>query len=191
MMVYLAAISALLGFHLQLLFEWKSFLLVVLGTLLLSCTSIRRPIERDRLLHTMAFSAILSSFIVALVILFSGVTSAKEGDFRTIIAIGCRPLLYGVIIYSILYMQSSKPHKSPSADEEQNTAPDFMETDTAALDYRQFGLTRREAEIADLIRRGLTNKEIADELFIAETTVKKQVSHIFEKLGIRKREELQ
>ena len=51
------------------------------------------------------------------------------------------------------------------------------------------GLTNREAEIAWLLYRGYTNRQIGEELFIAETTVKKHVSHIYEKMQVSGRKE--
>jgi DNA-binding NarL/FixJ family response regulator len=48
-------------------------------------------------------------------------------------------------------------------------------------------LSRREAEVAALIARGLTNKQIAAELIVAETTVDRHVSHILGKLGFATR----
>ena len=56
--------------------------------------------------------------------------------------------------------------------------------------FRNKGLTRREAEVARLACSGRSNKEIAEELVISETTVKKHMQHIFEKLEIGSREEL-
>ena len=44
-------------------------------------------------------------------------------------------------------------------------------------------LTTREAEVADLVAKGLTNKQIADSLTIAERTAEGHVEHIFNKLG--------
>lgn len=49
------------------------------------------------------------------------------------------------------------------------------------------GLTRREIEVALLAAANLSNAEIATELFISETTVKKHLSNIYGKLGISKR----
>jgi DNA-binding NarL/FixJ family response regulator len=48
-------------------------------------------------------------------------------------------------------------------------------------------LSERELEILNWIARGASNKEIADQLFIAEGTVKNHVTHILGKLGVRDR----
>ncbi|HTR93047.1 MAG TPA: LuxR C-terminal-related transcriptional regulator [Trebonia sp.] len=51
-------------------------------------------------------------------------------------------------------------------------------------------LTRREREIADLVATGLSNREVADRLFISKRTVDAHVEHIFGKLGISSRVQL-
>jgi DNA-binding NarL/FixJ family response regulator len=48
-------------------------------------------------------------------------------------------------------------------------------------------LSRREQEVAALIRRGLTNRQIAEALFVAERTVDKHVEHVLAKLSLRSR----
>ena len=50
-------------------------------------------------------------------------------------------------------------------------------------------LTKREQDVLREISKGLNNKEIADNLFITESTVKKHVSNIFVKLNIKNRQE--
>lgn len=49
------------------------------------------------------------------------------------------------------------------------------------------GLTRREQQVLDLIGEGLTNKEIADRLFISVATVKDHNHNLFKKCGVRNR----
>lgn len=48
-------------------------------------------------------------------------------------------------------------------------------------------LTPQELKIFELIGEGLSNREIADEIFLAEKTVKNYTSNLFSKLGISRR----
>jgi two-component system, NarL family, response regulator DevR len=51
------------------------------------------------------------------------------------------------------------------------------------------GLTGQERRILDLISEGLTNRQIAAEMYLAEKTVKNYVSHLLAKLGMERRSE--
>jgi two-component system response regulator DegU len=51
-------------------------------------------------------------------------------------------------------------------------------------------LTRREAEIVDLVSQGLQNKKIAERLSITDTTVRHHLTSIFDKLSVTNRLEL-
>ena len=49
------------------------------------------------------------------------------------------------------------------------------------------GITPRELQILELIASGLSNKEIADRVFVSENTVKTHSSRVFEKLNVSRR----
>jgi len=49
------------------------------------------------------------------------------------------------------------------------------------------GITPRELEILELIAQGLSNREIAEKLFVSENTVKTHSSRVFDKLGAKRR----
>ncbi len=51
----------------------------------------------------------------------------------------------------------------------------------------QLGITKRELEILGLIATGLSNREIAEKLFVSENTVKTHSSRLFEKLSAKRR----
>jgi ATP/maltotriose-dependent transcriptional regulator MalT len=69
-------------------------------------------------------------------------------------------------------------------------APDIASIDAQAgraLPHEPHGLTARELEVLRLVARGLTNEEIARELYIGETTVKTHLARVFTKLDVRDR----
>lgn len=52
---------------------------------------------------------------------------------------------------------------------------------------RQLGITPRELEILEAMAAGLSNREIAERLFVSENTVKTHAGRLFEKLSARRR----
>jgi DNA-binding NarL/FixJ family response regulator len=52
---------------------------------------------------------------------------------------------------------------------------------------RTAGVTRREAEVLDLVRQRLSNPEIAARLFVSVRTVESHVSSLLQKLGVESR----
>jgi DNA-binding CsgD family transcriptional regulator len=52
------------------------------------------------------------------------------------------------------------------------------------------GLTPREYEVARLVARGLSNREVADTLVINEKTAKNHVQRVLEKVGVTSRRQI-
>jgi len=58
---------------------------------------------------------------------------------------------------------------------------------TPPVDPTIAALSEREREVLELITQGLTNRQIAERLFIGEQTVKNHVSRLLAKLGLQRR----
>jgi DNA-binding CsgD family transcriptional regulator len=56
-----------------------------------------------------------------------------------------------------------------------------------AIGPNDVGLTPRETEILGLIAQGLSNREIAERLFVSQNTVKTHSARVFMKLGAKRR----
>jgi DNA-binding CsgD family transcriptional regulator len=56
-----------------------------------------------------------------------------------------------------------------------------------AARQEQLGITPRELEILEAIAAGLSNREIAEKLFVSENTVKTHSSRLFDKLNAKRR----
>lgn len=59
-----------------------------------------------------------------------------------------------------------------------------------AFSPESFGLSQREAEIIELVAKGLNNREIADSLYLSEGTVRNYISLLLDKLRLRDRTQL-
>lgn len=58
------------------------------------------------------------------------------------------------------------------------------------FDYSEYDITLKEQDIIRLVAEGMSNKEIAAELFLSEGTVRNYLSEILEKLSLRDRTQL-
>lgn len=68
--------------------------------------------------------------------------------------------------------------------------PVLMKQQHTEFDYSKYGITEKEQEIIELVAKGLSNKEIAAELFLGEGTVRNYLSTLLEKLELRDRTQL-
>lgn len=91
-------------------------------------------------------------------------------------------LMVVLLLYIRVSDQIRRQEESRSGSEEVTYASFLTAMEGSAL-------SERELEVAWLLYRGYTNRQIGEELYIAETTVKKHVSHIYEKLHVGSRKE--
>lgn len=67
--------------------------------------------------------------------------------------------------------------------------PDLLNR-SSSFNYDEYNITEREQEIIKYVADGLSNKEIADKLFLGEGTIRNMVSTILSKLELRDRTQL-
>ncbi|MGI6730615.1 MAG: helix-turn-helix domain-containing protein [Anaerovoracaceae bacterium] len=106
--------------------------------------------------------------------------------------------IYGVTILEDISMESSanismEPEADISINLEEKTCTDTDTTinvNSTEIVEEIFKLTKRESEVMELAYHGLTNPEIAEELFISKHTVKRHMHNIFEKMNVSTRVEM-
>ncbi|MBQ7067121.1 MAG: hypothetical protein IJN92_09920 [Lachnospiraceae bacterium] len=98
--------------------------------------------------------------------------------------------VFAIILLS-LYMKitQKEPLKPEIAETKKSQVSAITTYEQFVGNLREYDLSEREAEVAWLLYKGYTNRQIAEELFTAESTVKKHVSHIYEKMQVSGRKE--
>jgi predicted ATPase/DNA-binding SARP family transcriptional activator/DNA-binding CsgD family transcriptional regulator len=76
------------------------------------------------------------------------------------------------------------------SDEEEREPPTLVCEHQPPPGEQTEGLTRREREVALLVARGLTNRQIASELSVSTSTANNHVARILRKLGLRSRAQI-
>jgi len=68
--------------------------------------------------------------------------------------------------------------------------PNLLGRTGKAKMIRQYGISDKELEIIKKIAEGLSNREIAEQLFLSEGTIRNNISTILDKLNLRDRTQL-
>lgn len=86
---------------------------------------------------------------------------------------------FGVMI-SRIYFTERKEESSSSIPQDSSPIIDKVK-------IKELGISKREYEVLELIGKGHSNQEIAQQLFISESTVKTHVSNLLSKLNAKRR----
>lgn len=196
--LYLLIISLFLHLELKDLLNLRQLVLVVAGGVILYLPGMeKKSVDYGLIARNTLYASYIETFIL-LFFMFHGAegrmanvipesTAWNMGLLMRDIALNFRPLFYGICIWTVLGGEDvGKENKNVQSDHSGRT---WTEQESYDI-FLNLGLTRREAEVAVHVVKGMSNKEIAAELHISETTVKKHMANIFEKLHVQKREEI-
>ncbi len=115
-----------------------------------------------------------SGLILALLLLFQLSTySIHSGNLKIELAVAIIAVVFLIVG---IYINKKSLHKATSNPKE--------------IDHKKIKaleITSREYEVLQAISEGLSNKEIADKLFLSESTIKTHVSNLLVKLNAKRR----
>lgn len=181
-LLYVLILAWLIQFDILALISPMVMLQFSVGIVILTVPFLHKGITKSELMTVIGQKSIEVGYIQTFLLLFGRLFSEKGyNELLSDIALSFRPVLYGFILSLVM------------AEEKQDAKIEVKEVQAKEQTYEHFldlGLTKREAQIAVLICKDFSNREIAEEFVISEATVKKHISNIFDKLGIEKREEL-
>ncbi len=191
LILYILILAGALHFNLWKLIDIRLLLLMVLGTVVLTLPFYEKGISRGEICYIFGRKAIEAGFIQTFLLLFVELQNYEDRSmFLHDIAMSFRPLLYGFCML-ILFSEKREEQKREESEQVKSRVENEEKAGLNVTEkLKAYGLTKRELEIAGLIAEGKSNGEIAEQLYISETTVKKHVSNIFEKMGIGRREEI-
>lgn len=180
LLLYLLILSFALSFDLWQLVSLRDIGIFAVGAMLLALPFWKRSSGLSDFFLIWGEHAIDAGILQTFLLLFIRLSEKKgyEGLLADV-ALCFRPVLYAFCIRLIL-----------ESEEKGESKREIIVREISYEDCIKAGLTKREAELAVLVCRGCSNGEIAEELVISQATVKKHMSNIFEKTGIKGREEL-
>lgn len=135
------------------------------------------------------YMIVITSFIIwNYICYFWGETSVYWGNSRFIREPMDLTVIFWLIISALTLMYEYKEdftQKFNKAEESDSKKKNLQERIDEIC--QQYKLTPREKEFIDLIYSGKTNKEIAEILFLSESTVKTHIYNIFRKMDVKSR----
>lgn len=187
---YLLLIVMISGFRIEEVLDFREIFLVVAGCLLLTVPYMPDKKDQKELLEIAGNNSMISAYLVVLVMIVGKTGQMEPGRAVLQEILMClRPILYGFAFRVLVKSPEKKGTMLPEEIEQMNM-PEQEKTSEPMMNCLNYGLTKRESEIVKLVLLGLSNREIGEQIYIAESTVKKHMSNIFEKMEVQNREQL-
>ena len=157
--------------------QYVIWTLVVLYCIIVMFSEWKRIMDTS--VRTMCRTMVIISFAMLPIVVFSMIFPWLRG-----ISISVVSLSYTIAILVFLFIAIA--HLDASSDQDKPVKEGISFEDV----QERFHITEREYEVIALIKKGLTNKEIASELNISVNTVNNHIANIFAKTEVRSRIDL-
>ena len=158
--------------------------MMLIGSIAYIVAALYKRSDRDLTVYMVIITAMLTWNYASY---FWGETSVYWGNSRFI----REPLdltiifwfVINIVMIYLVYRRAFVPAYFSNGDK----APEFCLEDRLQKVKEEYDLTDREKELVELIYEGRSNAEIAEALFISESTVKTHIYNIFKKMRIKNR----
>ena len=119
-------------------------------------------------------------------------TTFNDDEYiRTALAIGAKGYIIKQDFDGILpALRAVQEGQTVFGDQVVDRLPEMLSPKKQGFHHDAYGLTEQEAQIVECVAEGLSNKEIAERLFLSEGTVRNYISSILSKLELRDRTNL-
>lgn len=186
LVIYCVVIIAVFQIKLGTLIRPLPLLIVALGTILLTGAQFRKHWLASDFINGLKWNGLISGSLTAVL----GILSLGELTIPAILE-QWMASLYGVLIFICLeYLEPVKSNPVDGVQDEQHLKRDWESPETMMPFFIERGLSQRECHVATKIIQGSSNKEVADQLFITEATVKKHLQTIYKKTEVSDRNQL-
>lgn len=185
--------SATIIFSVDFMYTIKWILLVsdivlifmmLIGSIAYIVAALYKRADRDLTVYMVIITAMLTWNYGSY---FWGETSVYWGNSRFIREPLDMTIIFwfviNIVMIYLVYRRAFVPAYFSSSDK----APEFCLEDRLQRVKEDYDLTDREKELVELIYEGRSNAEIAEALFISESTVKTHIYNIFKKMKIKNR----
>ena len=146
-----------------------SYSFVAFFVLFRTITFVNLTDNKKNLVWVAAFGLMYSRIMEGLMVLFE---DKLIEHYTLLVVVITLSLSIVIVLYFLLYFQNSKMSENDAVK-------------TIAVKYK---LGSQEEKVLNLLVRGMSNQEMADELFVSINTIRNHIANIYKKTGMKKKE---
>jgi DNA-binding CsgD family transcriptional regulator len=186
LLIYFTMILLLFQLDFKILLRPLDMFLVASGMVILSLSQYRSGWKLADFMSKLKSNALLAGALSSVFM----VLGSQELNL-TFFSVYLLPSVYGTLIYLCFdFLEKSDSHVTASQSTSPSMPKDWQSPGYLTPYLISQGLSQRECHVAIKLIQGDSNQDIAAQLFIAESTVKKHLQNIYRKLEVSNRQDL-